>query len=266
MGGSQDAVYVTDDIPNFAAGITTASVTSANPQFTCTIDAGGYLECRLNNSETFANGATEIFTIEASRPFAAGAVHSNTAFVSSSSMGETAPANNTSGTTTINVEAPGALADVEMTGKTITPGGSAGNPVNAGAEATYVLSFKNHGTSDADNVTIQDVFSPPAGRNYTVVSVSPSAGTCDAFGSNAANTLDCSIGTMIQDQAESVTVVLRPEWDVANTGWTMDNTATVSTTTNQGANVQPDSKTATLNVIPAEIDLLVNDTDLADSQ
>ena len=252
--GGGDDVYITDDIPNFTTG-TGVAITSTNPRFTCT--TGATVECRLTSGQVFAANDTETFVIEATRPFAAGSPHLNLARVSSSTFGDTNLTNNTSNTTSVTVAAV-TLADVEMTGKTISP-----NPVNAGANATYVLSFRNNGAASADSVTIQDVFSPPAGRNYTVVSVVPSTGTCTPFNTGT-NTLDCSIGTMAANQAESITLVVRPEWDVLNTGWSMSNTATISTTTNQGANTAVDFQTATLNVTPAEIDLLVNDTDITD--
>ncbi len=251
IGG--DDIYITDDIPNYTAG-TGIVVTSPDTRFTCGVSADTVF-CRLNDTETFASGESATFTIQATRPFAPGITHNNLANVSSSTMGDPDLSNNTSNTTSITVDDSVQISDVEMTGKTILP-----DPVKVGTNATYVLSFRNNGPNTATGVTVQDVFSPPVGRNFTVISATPSgAGSCSPFNS-ATNTLDCSIGTMTPNQAETVTIVIRPD---SNDTWSMNNTATISAATNNSVTTN-DSKTATLNVIPAEIDLLVEDTDLTD--
>jgi len=260
-GTIDEAVVVRDTIPKYVSGVVGATpnttgitVTSSNPDFVCT--TGSTLICQLKDGATFANGRSETFTIEVTRPIHSG-VSLNTANVYSSVLGDNNSSNNTSNQTSITVDP---IADIELTAKTITP-----NPVQAGTEATYVISLRNNGPSSAENVTLQDVFSPPAGRNYTVLSVTPSSGgSCQPFGANAANTLDCTFGTVPRNGTRSVTIVIRPEWDSGNNTWSMNNTATVTTTTDQGANASPDSKTATLNVGQADVDLLVNDTDMAD--
>jgi uncharacterized repeat protein (TIGR01451 family) len=175
------------------------------------------------------------------------------------------PGNNTSTQTTITVAAPADVADVEVTAKVATP-----DTVNAGVNATYVISLRNNGPADAVNVTLQDVFAAtvPAGKTFTVISAVASNGaTCDAFGTGpgGARALDCDFGTLTRNATRTVTLVIRPDWDVANVGWVMDNTATVSTDTAQGIDAAAvlaaeanDSKTETLTVTPAQIDLLVN--------
>lgn len=261
-GSVDDAIVVSDNIPRYTTGVTNATpsstavaVTSSNPKFTCT--TGSTVTCRLNDGQTFANGETETFTITADRPFQNGTTHQNTASVSSAVLGDDDFSNNTSNQTTITVDP---IADVEMTSKVISP-----DPVQAGTNATYVLSFRNNGPSTASNVTIRDVFSPPVGRDFTVLSISPSNGaSCDPYETSGPNTIDCDFGNLNRNNARTVTLVVRPEWDAGNNVWTMDNTATVSTDTDQGANGGTDSRTATLNVGQAEADMLVNNADLSD--
>lgn len=261
-GSVDNAIVISDSMPRYISGVTNATpnttaiaVTSSNPKFTCS--AGSTVTCRLNDGATFNNGEVEVFTITATRPFSNGTTHNNTASVSSSVLGDDNPSNNTSNTTTITVDP---IADVQMTSKVITP-----DPVQAGTNATYVLSFRNNGPSTAANVTVQDIFSPPVGRDYTVLSITPSNGaSCDPFETSGANTLDCNFGSMGRNATRTVTLVVRPEWDVGNNTWSMNNTATVSTTTDQGTNPSTDSQTATLNVGQADADMLVNNIDVAD--
>jgi uncharacterized repeat protein (TIGR01451 family) len=123
-----------------------------------------------------------------------------------------------------------------------------------------VITVVNNGPSASDNVEVSDVFTPPPGRSFTFISGGPSKGSCAPF---AANTLDCSFGTLAKDETATVTVVVRPDWDVQNDGWTLPNTATV-TTTSPDTNAANNSQTANLPVTPAVVDLLVNKTDLRD--
>jgi len=261
-GGIENAIVVTDTVPKYVSGVvgavpntTAVAMTSANPDFTCT--TGATVTCRLNDGLTFINGRTEIFTFTATRPFASGD-HLNTASVRSAVLGDDVPGNNTSNQTTITVAAPADVADVEVTAKTATP-----DTVNAGVNTTYVVSLRNNGPAEALNVTLQDIFAAtlPAGKTFTVISAVASNGaSCDAFGTGpgGARALDCDFGTLARNATRTVTLVIRPDWDIANLGWTMDNTATVSTTTDQGANLGADFQTETLTVNPAQIDLLVN--------
>ena len=249
-------VVVTDTIPGFVSGSTTVLVNeTSGSEFTCT--AGSTVTCTMNGGQTMTNGEMAVFTVTVTRPLFDGVLN-NTATVTSTDLGDN-DLNNNSDTTTVTVEP---IADMEMVSKTVTPGST-----NAGTNATYVLTLRNNGPSSADAVTVADVFTPPsicgggaAACTYTLISATPSQGSCSPL---AGNTLNCSIGTVARNQTETITIIVRPDWDTGNTAWDLPNTATVSTTTkdSDGAN---DSDSATLMVTQAQLDLLVNKTDQVD--
>ena len=264
-GSINNAIVVTDVVPKYASNVagatphtTAVAMASANPDFSCT--TGTSVSCRLNDGVTFNSGRTEVFTFTVKRPFVSGN-HVNTATVSSAVLGDDDPSNNTSNSTTITAPAAANIADVELTAKTITP-----NPVKAGTNVTYVISLRNNGPAAAEGVELADVFNAtnPAGKTFDLISaVASSGGSCDAFEATTPRTLDCDFGTLARNATRSVTLVVQPKWDGANVGWTMDNTATVTTTTDQGSNMGVDFITATLNVDQAAVDLLVNNDEEA---
>lgn len=252
-----DAVVITDVIPRYISGVVGAAP-SATPvivvddsvggKFICS--TGSTLTCRLRDGQTLANAEVVVFTVSVSRPLRNGAF-TNTATVSSSVLGDNNAGNNSASVGgTIDP-----VADVEVQTLTVTP-----DPVEAGTEATYVVTFRNNGPSSAANVDLVNTFSPPAGRSYTLVSATPSKGGCGAL---AGNVLTCNIGSLSRNETETLTMVVRPDWDILNSGWTLGALAAISTTTAE-SNAGNNSVTVNLGVDPAELDLLVNKTDLTD--
>lgn len=249
-------VVMTDNVAGFVGNVadavpdTTAVGVSddSGGRFNCT--TGATVTCTLANGQTMANGETVTFTLTADRPLLDGTIN-NTASVTSTELGDNNRLNN-SASATVDVDP---LGDIELSSKVVTP-----NTVPAGTQATYVITVINNGPSASNNVQVSDVFAPPPGRSFTFVSSGPSKGSCAAF---AANTLNCDLGTLSKDETATVTVVVRPDWDVQNDAWTLPNTATV-TTTSPDTNAVNNSQTANLPVTPAVVDLLVNKTDLRD--
>jgi uncharacterized repeat protein (TIGR01451 family) len=193
----------------------------------------------------------------------------NSGVVENTVEGDPDRSNNTA-TDTVTI-AP--LADMQMTGKTLTP-----LEVKAGEVGTYVLSFRNNGPSTAQNVVVTDIFTFPAGDpGFTVTEITPSKGSCAVTGGNpggvaagdvldgARNSFTCAIGSMPSGDTQTVTLKGRPNFKSGNASRIFTNVANVTTTTAErpdgtdgGNNVSP---TITLKVDPAALDLLVNKDD-----
>lgn len=200
-----------------------------------------------------ANAAeTAVVTITVTRPMTEGS-HTNTATIDSTSIGDPDRANNASSVnTTVDP-----IADVEVQAKSVSPG-----TVEAGVDATYVITFANRGPSNAQNVTLVDQFNPaPGDAGYEVRSATASKGSCTAF-NYGTDTLDCTIGTMAANEVQTVTLVVRPLWMASPPGnRTLPNTATVATSTTD-SNAANDSENAVLNISGAAVDLIANITDV----
>jgi len=249
--GPVHGVIVTDALPGYVAGATGVVITTTPAGFVCSI--GPTISCN-NGNNTLASGASAIFVIEMTRPLYDGLLN-NTASITSAVADDPIPSNNTSNIAAITVDP---IFDVEMQSKIVTP-----STVQAGTLATYVLTVRNNGPSSATGVQVQDIFTVPGGRSFSKLSETPSQGSCLWTG----DTLDCNIGTLVNGQSETITVVVRPDWDISDTQWTLTNTATVSYTTSgitTDSNPANESQSASLTVEPAEIDLLVNNSDLQD--
>ncbi len=249
--GPVTGIIVNDTIPGYVNGATAVNVTTTPAGFTCS--TGATVTCN-NGNNALADGDGATFVITATRPLFDGSLI-NTATVTSADIADPVPGNN-SATANITVDP---VFDVEMQSKVVTP-----TTVKAGVNATYVLTIRNNGPSSATNVAVADVFTPPGGRSFSKISVTPSQGSCSGW---TGDTLNCTIGTLIKDQSETISVVVRPDWDALNTQWTLPNTATVTYNTSgttSDSNITNESQSATLTVDPAEIDLLVNKADVVD--
>jgi len=259
-GAGAEGVIIRDVIPGRITGVVGAAPGSTGvsvpanvnsnlgASFSCTGTAT--VVCTLDDGETFANGDFIAVDITVTRPLRDG-TSTNTATVTSEVLGDDDSGNNSD-----NVDLTvAALADVEM----LTPSIPV-NPAKAGTEATIVLQFRNNGPSTAAGVEVAHVFNPPAGRTYTLISATPTEGTCAPL---AGNTLTCSGMTLNRDENRQVTMVVRPGWDGANNDWILEGTTTITTTTPQQNNGD-DSKDADLDVVQAELDLLVENNDLVD--
>ncbi|MFO1219313.1 MAG: SdrD B-like domain-containing protein [Burkholderiaceae bacterium] len=269
--GAQNAtgVRITDTIPGFLSGRTTittpitATVSAGSATFACSA-SGATVTCTQSGG-VLAQGQTVTVPITVNRPFADGS-YSNTASVTNTVEGDPNGANNTSNAAAITVQP---IADIEMTGKTVTP-----SSVQAGVNATYVLSFRNNGPSTATGVALTDTFTFPVGdTGFTVVSIASSkaGSTCSiaagAVLTPASNAFNCTIGSMADGETQSVTLVVRPNYQPGNGTRSVPNTAAVTTTSVEnpaGGNNGNNSQSTTLEVTGAGVDLLVNKTDLVD--
>ncbi|MFO1467451.1 MAG: SdrD B-like domain-containing protein, partial [Steroidobacteraceae bacterium] len=256
------SVVVSDVIPmrtalaggtliNASAGTGNKGSTGSCSVATATVTCN-YASLLFHSGAPADTAETAVITITVQRPMADGAF-TNTASINSTTVGDPDRSNNSSSVNT-TVQP---IADVTVQSKTVTP-----NPVRAGVDATYVITFKNNGPSTAANVTLADQFSPAGGDSgYTVQSSSASQGSC-SFNAGA-DLLSCAIGSMAANATQTVTVVARPKWMAAPPGGrNLPNTATIATTT-VDSNAANDSKSATLNINTALVDLIANITDVS---
>jgi uncharacterized repeat protein (TIGR01451 family)/fimbrial isopeptide formation D2 family protein len=255
--GTSTNVTVTDPIPMFApaTGLQVATGIVATPsQGTCSVNStNGTVTCNVG---TLASAASATVTIDVTRPMRDGAF-TNTATVTSPDIGDPSPANNSAavGTTVQPV------TDVEVASKSVTPAAA-----RAGTNVTYVVQFQNRGPSTAANVSVTDVFTSSLGGDsgFTLISATCSKAGCTCtLGAGGIGTFTCTAGTMNSGETASATFVIRPNFQTGNPTRTFSNTATITTTTTD-SNPGNNSKNAVLTVQPAQLDLIVNKTDLVD--
>ncbi len=256
-------IVMTDTIPGFISGSTGVVVTNHPANYSCT--TGSTVTC-TQTSGALAAGASDSFTITVTRPLLDGNLN-NTASAYSSTLGDPNRANNTATATVAVVP----IADIQLVSKTVAPA-----EVKAGVEATYVISVKNNGPSAAQNVVMTDVFTPPstcgssgnAACQFTwIAATTNKAGASCTTDSPAVNQVQCQLGTIASGATYAVTIKIRPDWDAGNQSWTLPNTASVTTTTVEsvaGGDNGNNSQSASLSIIAAQLDLLVNDTDVVD--
>lgn len=276
---AQDIV-VRDPIPGWLTGAglpldNVVSVSTANGSdatFTCVIIETSVLQCTQAAGTRLVQGDTATFTIAVSRPLAAGNL-TNTATVSSTSQGDTNTANNTA---SVNVRID-PIADVEMVSKIVTPA-----VAQAGTDVSYVLTFRNNGPSPAQNVSVSDTFVVGAGDpGFTVLAINPVDWTSGApncsglvvgqsYGAGSTATLSCQGGALNSGEQRTISILVRPNWktgQAAGQTWTIGNTARIATTTAEnvdGSDGGNNSKSATLTVDAADIDLQVGISDNVD--
>lgn len=263
--GAADGVVVRDVLPAHLSGTTVNVGVTANTStatFTCT--PGATVVCTQNNTGTGSIGVGQsvTFSITAARPLSSGGF-TNTATVSSTTLGDPVPGNN-SASAGVTIDP---IADVQMQSKIVSP-----STVQAGVNATYVITFRNNGPSTAENVVVNDLFTLPGAPDtgFTLISATPSRGSVSGLipGNSyvAADnpTLTLVVGDMTSGDTQTLTVVIRPNWMSGSAQRTFQNNATIATDTwentahtDNGNN----STTATLTVDPAAVDLLVNMTD-----
>lgn len=260
-GGTSMAAAITVALTN-TSGSSTAT-------YTCTPGVGILATSTIvctQNAGILKPGDLVTFTVPVSRPLFDGTfTNPPNVTVDSTTQGDPIPGNNTA-TATVIIEP---VADVEMASKLIT----SANPAKAGTEVTYVLTVKNKGPSSAANVSVSDVFTvPPGDSGFTFISAAPTVGSCagltagDVVGPGTA-TLTCTLGTLTNDNTQTITVKIRPNWMTGNPIRTLSNTASVTTTTVEnpaGGDNGNNSKTATLAINAADVDALINNIDIPD--
>ena len=257
-GANATGIVVTDVLPAILSGAISVSRSggTSSAAFSCT-HSGATVTC-TQTAGVLATGETVIFTVTADRPLLDGAF-TNTASVRSTNLGDPDPSNNTaSATLTIDP-----IADIQVAAA-VSP-----DPVKAGTESTFVLSVKNNGPSSAANVVLTNGFGMSAGdTGFTLISVTPSKGTWSGMTAGQKYTggpsLTASIGTMASGEVQTVTVVIRPNWQSGTAVRTVSDTAQVTTSTAEnttGGDNGNNAASAVLTVNPAAVDLLVNLTD-----
>ncbi len=267
VGAPQPAtgIRIEDNFPGWVANQTVTLNTDINAPpgvgFACSVNAGNGRFVCTQTGGALNNGQAVNIGVTVQRPLFDG-TFVNVATVTNTAEGDPNPANNTASDDVIIV----ANTDVEMTGKTVNPAS-----VRAGEEATYVLSFRNNGPSSAAGVSVTDTFTfAPGDTGATVVSIASSKGgsTCSigagAQITPAAPAFTCSIGTLALGEAQTITLVVRPNWRPGNPARSFGNRARVDTTTTEdhgGGDYGNNERTASLPVAPAAVDLLVNKTD-----
>ena len=198
-------------------------------------DGGG--TCSVNNGTVSCEWAslnvhqtvTMQYTVE--RPMKDGR-HINDVCAYSGTVGDLQRGNNCSSAAAVTVQP---IADVEVTQKTASFFDDGSGKVLAGTNVVYTIQVRNNGPSKADNVTLQDVFSgePAPVPAFTFLSASVSGGGSCSF-DNSTHTVSCTLGDMEVDEVKTVTVEVRPDHIVPEPSpWHLDNTATVSTTTDE---------------------------------
>jgi uncharacterized repeat protein (TIGR01451 family) len=270
-------VRISDTVPAFlTSGAFPSSITpvvatvagvGSTATFNCAVSSATVI-CTQTGG-VLAQGGTVTVPITVVRGLLAGDF-TNSSTVENTVEGDPDRSNNTA-TDTVTI-AP--LADMQMTGKSITPG-----TVKAGEVATYVLSFRNNGPSTAQNVVVTDIFTFPAGdTGYTVTQITPSKGSCAFYsGTNpngvgvddvlgpARNSFTCQIGNMASGETQTVTLKGRPNFQAGNAARVFTNVVNVTTTTPERSDGTDGGNNAqgpvTLNVDPASLDLLVNKDD-----
>ena len=260
-------IVITDSVPAFINGRSTfasivATPSAGNATFSCS-NADAAVTCTQTGGQ-LQQGQSVTVAITVNRPLQDGSF-TNTASVSNSNEGDPNAANN-SASDTVVIEP---IADVELTGKSVTPG-----TVRAGEIATYVLSFRNNGPSTAAAVTVSDTFTFPGGTpadaGTTVVEIVSSKGgsSCSiaagAVLNAASSAFSCTIGALANGETQSITLRVRPNFQPGNGGRTFTNLARVNTATPEapdGGDNGNNQQSAALNISAAALDLLVNKTD-----
>ena len=258
-------VHIFDTLPAFIRGRSTIASLTATPSagssatFTCAA-VFAQVQCDQTGGQ-LRQGETVTVAIVVNRPLREGSFV-NTASVSNTTEGDPNP-NNNSASDVVTIDA---IADVQMTGKTVTPAS-----VRAGEVATYVLSFGNNGPSPALNVSVTDTFSFPvgdSGATVTQISSSAAGSSCNiAAGAVLTPTtpsFTCTIGTLADGQTESITLRVRPNYQAGNAPRNFGNLARVNTSSVEnpaGGDNGNNEQSATLAVTAAAVDLLVNKTD-----
>ena len=263
------AIRIDDTVPAFINGRTPAPLIAAvvsggstatftcgsvNAAVTCT-QSGGVLN----------PGGTVTVTIQVLRPLSDG-TFTNTATVTNTVEGDPSAANN-SASDTVTIDP---IADVELADKTATPAS-----IRAGEQTTYVMSYRNNGPSPAANVVVTDTFTfAPGDAGLSVISITSSkAGSSCSIAAGAQLTpaspqFTCTnTAAMADNEAQTVTLVVRPNFQAGNPARVVGNTASLTTTTVEsisGGNNGNNSRSATLNVNPAQVDLLINKTEQFD--
>ncbi len=248
--------------PSFAQSVDVADTVPANTTFvSATVTTGtgwttnspapggtgsvNFTKASVTNGET----ATFTIVVKINSNTASGAIITNSATASSTTVDP--DSSNNTGTATTNIVA---QADLAVT-KTDSP-----DPVNAGQNITYTISFVNNGPSDAQTVTVTDAV--PANTTFVSAVVTTGTGWSTAAPAvGGTGNIVFSKATVISGETATFTIVVNVNANTAN-GATITNSVTADTTTDD---LTPGNDTATATTtVQTRADLLVTKTDTPD--
>jgi gliding motility-associated-like protein/uncharacterized repeat protein (TIGR01451 family) len=202
-------ITIGNDGPSMASNVTVTDVLPAGVTLISAVPSAGTWSAPVWTVGNLYPGTTEtlIITVDTDPSLADGTVITNTAIISSQTT-DPDPSNNSSSVDFTIV----AGADLEVI-KT-----SSHNPVIAGDTLIYTITVINHGTGNAQNVTVTDIL--PAG--LTPITAVATAGTWTAP--------VWSLGTVLAGNTETLTITVVVNSDVPH-GTTIINSAVVNSTT-----------------------------------
>jgi uncharacterized repeat protein (TIGR01451 family)/fimbrial isopeptide formation D2 family protein len=219
----------TNDGPSVATDVSLQDSTPTNTTFvsatpssggscsTPSVGGTGAITCTWTGSTAVSGTRSVDIVVRVNSALSAGSTITNSASTTSVTDDPNAGNNTASTATTVSTAADMAMA------KTDSP-----DPVNAGAQLTYMLTATNQGPSIAADVGIADA----TPTNTTFVSATPSVGgscTTPAVGGTGAITCGWSTTTAASG-VRSVEIVVKVNTGVAD-GAVLSNAATVSSTT-----------------------------------
>jgi uncharacterized repeat protein (TIGR01451 family) len=201
--GPSDAtsVTVTDVLPT---GVTLVS--SVPDQGSCDV-LGGTVTCDVGDVASADPAGQIVIVVEVDPSTPDGSTLTNTASIAGAEVDQDPTNNSTTADTTVGTE-----ADVSLTK------GDSPDPVTAGEELTYTLTFANAGPSDAQTVSVVDGL--PSGVSF--VSATPDQGSC----SEAGGTVTCALGTLQAGTGGQVVIVV--DVDPSTPPGTITNVATAN--------------------------------------
>lgn len=260
---SAGGIVLTDPIPGHMSG-TSVVVSSQPANYSCT--PGSTVTCTQDAGTELANGATDTFVIDVTRPLRSGS-RVNRASAFSTLVGDDNRDNNRA-EVTIQVEA---VADVEVQEKVIL---NPDDEVKSGVEATYMITIINNGPSSAVNVELIDTFTiAPGDPGFTFISAKDGDGNPVCTGMTPGGSypddgpagLSCTMGDLGRNATTTLEVVIRPNYmETPPEPRTFNNEVSVGTTTYDSNHTNDDLGPVTLTILRDEIDLLINNTDIPD--
>ncbi|MEP7270539.1 MAG: DUF11 domain-containing protein [Acidobacteriota bacterium] len=176
LNPSSQEVTVSDTLPT---GTTFVSIQVSLPNWVCltpAVGANGPVTC-TRSPGPIPESTTFTIRVRVCTELSCPTVLSNVGLLVTNNLGVITTVNSNTITTTISAQ-----SDVS-----ITKTGPATAP--AGTDVTYTLNFANAGPSNSAGTTVTDVLPP----GWSIVSASPSVGTCLGIG---LGTLNCNLGIL----------------------------------------------------------------------
>ena len=261
-------VVLTDIIPMYVDALNGRPPTTvvATPEDTTAIcSTGSTVTCSIPSLA--ADTSTKV-EIKVTRPILNGSSWINHASVYSQDVGDPTHGDNEADAPTVSVDP---LAEIELVSKTVTPAS-----VREGVDAIYTLTARNNGPSSAANVQIDDTFNATeASGTFTFISVGGTAhsGSATCSFDQATHKAHCAVGALASGEQQTMTVRIRPDFlpgfrvnGGEKRNLTNDAVVTTDTPESDGPNATDtnNKKSATLEIVPGDVDLIIHKADLVD--